>query len=216
MDEKPPYAAANVIDEFFRRLVSLKPPAKTDSAWAKDQGLDPRHLASVPSMLRWLGVVDENYKPDAKIWNELRLPDRRPAVLSERMREGYADIFNQIDVEKADKSMLHSAFVQAYNAGDTGRHITAFLTLAKYAGIEAGASAGTGAKVAKKTTTSKAPKLPTRRVSTPRDANRPSSSRGSARPIAVTLTVEIPAEWDEAQIAERVAAVRRALGDDGS
>lgn len=217
MAEKPPYAAASVIDEFFRRIDSLKPPAKTDSTWAKDQGLDPKHLASIPSMLRWLGVVDENYKPDAKIWNDLRLRDRRPAVLAERMRAGYVDIFNQLEIEKADKGMLHSAFVQAYNAGDTGRQIVAFLTLAKYAGIETAATVGTTTKASKEGSAPAALKAPsTRRASNQRGVTRRSQPRGEAGAIGVTLTVEIPAEWDEAQVAERVAAVRRALSDDGS
>lgn len=209
---KPPYASAGVIDEFFSRLPSLKPPPKTDSGWAKDLGLGANLPASIPSMLRWLGVVDADYKPDPKLWNELRLEDSRQRVLSDWIKTSYAEVFNAVEVDQADKTLLHSAFVRAYKSGETGRQITAFLTLCRYAGIATKATSGT---VTKKAAPRERQAVPRPRINAPapRQAKAPQRVKDkNGLELTVSLSVEIPASWDEAQIAERIASVRRALG----
>jgi len=214
--EKPPYASTSAIDELFRRMENLKAPPKADSDWAKAQAFDAGLPASIPSMLRWLGVVDDEFRPDQDRWNALRFPEGRLKELPALLKTSYAAIFDRIEVEGANRALLRSTFVGAYGSGDTQRPIAAFLTLARHAGMKVAAAER---QIEKKTptrkTTSEARKpkqqlTPTRLLGRPRpDARSKDNSR--LREVTISLAVEIPADWDESQITDRILMVRRAM-----
>src|ERR1700682_5769225 len=94
---KPPYASAAVIDSFFDKIKSIGPPGVVDSKWATQYGLDPKLSSSIPTMLKWIGVGDGNYKPvSSDIWNKIRFPNTRAEALTPLIREGYREIFDAI------------------------------------------------------------------------------------------------------------------------
>jgi hypothetical protein len=212
--EKPPYASTTAIDELFRRMENLKAPPKADSEWARAQAFDPGIPASIPSMLRWLGVADDEFRPDQKLWSELRFPESRLKALPALLKTSYAAIFDRIEVEGADRALLRSTFAGAYGSGDTQRPVAAFLTLARHAGMKVGAeqpdrkpSPHKATPPARKPRQQVIPKAPLNRPRS--DPNLKGSSRSSD--MTISLAVEIPADWNEAQIADRILMVRRAM-----
>lgn len=210
---KPPYASAGAIDTFFDKIRSIGPPTVVDSKWAVSYGLDVKLPASIPTMLKWIGVIDENLKPiSAEAWNKIRFPNTRPDALAPLVREGYREVFDAITVEEADKEIIEATFAQVYGSGDVGRIVTCFLTLCRQAGITTKAAAGRAPNGQ-----SAQPKARVVSVVTPKPKAKPERQskpeQRESRPLALGLnvTVEIPADWTDEQIETRIATIRRAL-----
>jgi hypothetical protein len=212
---KPPYASAGAIDTFFEKIKSIGPPTTVDSKWAVSYGLDVKLPASIPTMLKWIGVIDDNNKPvSSDVWNKIRFANTRTDVLAPLVREGYREIFEAITVEDADKEIIEATFGQTYGSGDVGRVVTCFLTLCRQAGITTKVGAGrqaNGQTTQRKTRTvsvvTQKPKKQDESKGTPK------SDRGQSHPLALALnlTVEIPADWTEEQIEKRIETISKAL-----
>jgi hypothetical protein len=218
---KPPYTSVSDVDAFFDRVQTIaepKPPKKVDSGWVGSYGFETAHPSAIPSMLRWLGVVDESFESTG-VWNDLRVDGTRQTTLARLVREAYKPIFDAVEVDQASTRDLRGAFVSAYEIGDPGRHIKCFLALCKQAGVATAEEAVAREREAKPKQPSE-PKKPAKKATA---ANAPSARRQStanrgrklvAREtsgVSVTLNVEIPAEWSEDEIRARIAAVTRAL-----
>ena len=216
---RPPYASVSMIDDLFKRLENLKTPPLADTKWAKTQ-FGASLPEAIPSTLVWLGVVDSAFKPDPAIWTSLRFPNTRVPALDRLVRAAYKAVFDQVEVEKADATMLKSAFAQAYGTGDPGRALAAFRALCRHAGIATELAAESATRVRKAPSAKGGATTPSHRAkpNAKTDGGRKVPTSNGKTEIAISLAIEIPASWDEAQIADRIAAVRRAasLGSDGS
>jgi hypothetical protein len=218
---KTPYTSVGDIEAFFERVQTIaepKPPKKVDSAWVESYQFKTAHPSAIPSMLRWLGVIDEESE-SAGVWNDLRVDGTRQTTLARLVKDAYGAVFDAVDVEKATARDLRGAFVSAYSIGDPGRHIKCFLALCQQAGIATAEEAT--ARESKQNGDSKpkakskaAPTNGTSRPTTPRRA-RQTRAVPEASGVSVNLNVEIPADWSEEQIRERIAIVTRALGPSG-
>jgi hypothetical protein len=215
--ERPPYTSISDIDAFFERVQTIaepKPPKKVDSAWVESYQFQTAHPSAIPAMLRWLGVIDENAESTG-VWNDLRVDGTRQATLARLVKEAYKAVFDTVDVEKATARDLRGAFVSAYSIGDPGRHIKCFLALCAQAGITTAEEAK--ARESKDSDAKPKPKAQPVRSKVPPSVEPPSPERQAGRTAAepgaftVTLNVEIPADWSEEQIRERIAAVTRSL-----
>lgn len=210
---RPPYASAGDIDQMFERIRTIAAPTELTGPWAKGFGL----ASDTPTVLKWLGVAKDG-KVDQGLWDEVRVPATRRGALDRLVRTAYAPIFDQVDVSEASKDVLSGAFITKYKMGDPIRYVRAFLTLCRHAGIGAGVDEADGeTKVAAATTKSrpapkKAPAEPRRGDPAPA----PSRLDGADARPAIAVNVEIPASWTEEQIKERLATVRRALGEPDS
>lgn len=210
----PPYANPGVIDAFFERIPTLKDPGTVDAEWAKAHEIDPKQPTSVPAVLRWLGVTDNSYKTlDAKLWDNLRLPDTRAATLDRLVREAYSKIFDAVDIEQADRKSIQAVFVRAYALGNPRRNVSCFLALCSHAGI--------ATKPGDRVPARKRPSGGDGSGSTPHvraspHTPKPDAARKQPTAIPISLSVEIPADWTKDQITRRIADVQAALSEAGS
>jgi hypothetical protein len=212
---KPPYTSVSDVDAFFDRIGSIaepKPPKKVDTAWVQSYDFETAHPSAIPAMLRWLGVIDQDGQSTG-VWNKLRV--ERHATLEPLVKKAYKDIF-EVDVAKASDRDLRGAFISAYEIGESKRHIACFLALCAQGGIQT-AQAVNGEEPRQATQTGRAKK---RTRSGGRSSNgsklptppTPPMNReiGRSGGMSITLNVEIPVDWNEDQIRERIATVSRA------
>ena len=218
-----PYTSVSDVEAFFERAQTIaepKPPKKVDSTWVESYGFQTAHPGAIPSMLRWLGVINDEGE-SVGLWNDLRVDTTRQTTLERLVREAYKAIFDAVDVEKATARDLRGAFVSAYSIGDPGRQIKCFLALCQQAGIKTAEEAREREAKAKPNGAPKAtPRTPSRSgaakttTTTTRRETRKNGSDGTG--ITVTLNVEILAEWTEEQIRDRIATVTRAVESAGA
>lgn len=221
---KVPYTSVSDVEAFFERVENIgepKPPKKVDSAWVGSYQFQTAHRSAIPSMLRWLGVIDDAGESTG-IWNDLRVDAKRQETLKRLVKEAYSAVFDSITVENASDRDLRGAFVSAYGIGVPRRHINCFLALCHQARIKTAVEVSSRA-VEPKPGEDGAPKpkpktRPGTNGSTKTTTRTPKKTSGrktipteTGGGIHVTLNVEIPAEWTEEQIRQRVAAVTLAL-----
>jgi hypothetical protein len=220
-----PYTSVSDVEAFFERVENIgepKPPKKVDRAWVESYQFQTAHPAAIPSMLRWLGVINEDGESTGS-WNDLRIDSKRQETLTRLVKEAYSAVFDSITVESANERDLRGAFVSAYDIGDPGRQIKCFLALCQQAGIKTAVEAVSRAAepkprdngAAKPKVSSSSNSGPKPKATTRTEKHQPGRRRvattETGESIHVRLNVEIPAEWSEAQIRARVAAVTRAL-----
>jgi hypothetical protein len=208
---RPPEAAVADIDRLFERLRGIAPPPRVDAEWARSFG-----LADAPTLLTWLGLVQDGQVTDSGLWNRVRLPATRNDALRELVRVAYDGVFSQVDVSEASRDDLEGAFVNVYNLGDTRRYLRAFARLCHHAGIEVPALEVRRTRASFATVQEPRPARSTPDRPPTRE---PKSQRREARtdfPTAgIHVNIEIPADWTEEQVRARIAAVRRALDEAG-
>jgi hypothetical protein len=216
---KPPYSSAGALDSFFDKIRTLGDPGTVDAKWAKTYGFEPALPASIPTTLRWLGVIDEDGRTQG-VWNNLRPPATRAEVLAPMVRQAYHEVFDSIDVESAGREVLEATFIHAYATGDVGRPITCFLTLCRHGGISTAVepsrsgrtSAANGGVAAKPTVPIRAKRNLSSQASRKQAAaNAPEVPGVGATGVVISLAVEIPADWSTEQISARISEVKKAL-----
>jgi hypothetical protein len=215
---RPPYTSGSDIEAFFARIKTLQAPAKIDSEWVKTYKLAPNQPEAMPSLLKWLGVTDANSAAVASIWDGIRLPQSRADALEPLVRSAYAEVFGRLDVEHASLDDLASTFVVAYGMGDPGRQVRCFLVLCGLAAIPTDAG---------ETPQLEPEQSVRRRSSAPRKGPKPPQKPGTATehatdeqsqhatPVVLSLSVELPADWSERQIRQRIVDVSRILSEVG-
>jgi hypothetical protein len=214
--KKLPYAGAGAIDRFFAAVRTIRDPGRVDADWTSSNKVGEG--IAIPSMLRFLGVLNEEYRPvSGQLWQDLRMPDTRQATLKGLVEAAYSDLFAALDVADATRDQIRVAFERIYNLGNANDRITTFFKLCELAGISLKALEAPAKKV-----TPSEPKATTTKTSTTREAKTPKATTPAVKPrvrpeqqlgtvgLTINLAVEIPAAWDEAQIKERVQAVARA------
>jgi hypothetical protein len=217
---KIPYTSVSDVEAFFERVETIgepKPPKKVDSAWVEIYGFQTAHPSAIPSMLRWLGVINEEGESTG-VWNELRVDSTRQATLQRLVKEAYKGIFDAVDVEKAAQRDLRGAFVSVYSLGDPGRQIKCFLALCQQAGIKTAVE--TNSRERESNAKQNGDAKPKAKAASPKDGSRTDTSKHrtlrkvvskETSGVTVALNVEIPPMWTEDEIRERIAAVMRAL-----
>jgi hypothetical protein len=214
---RPPYASAGDLDTFFDRIAKMGAPVRIDQKWVKDYKLAAAQPPAIVSVLKWLGIIDQNGKPTTRLWDEVRVPASRQAKLEELVRASYSEVFNAIDVSEASRDELEGTFIQVYQSGDPGRHVVCFVALCRHAGIPTKAVGPSKPKPGDGEPRRRERKR--ERKASPRPKTPPSGQQqvqGVSTGITIALNVEIPAEWSEEQIRERVEAVRRATSSDAN
>lgn len=216
-DPKPPYTSTKDIDAFFDKVGGIqKPNRAVDREWVEAYGFDTAHPTAIPSLLRWLGVLDDDGNPkDA--WNKLRVSNTRQETLGSLVRESYKKLFDTVDVEQVSRETLEGGFIEAYEVGDVQRHVGCFLRLCEHAGISV------AAQPARREKEPRAPKPKAERPRRERAAGdgskrrngRPESDESPSVGLSIALTVDIPADWSSEQIKERLAVVSRAVREAG-
>jgi hypothetical protein len=203
-------------------------PGRIDSAWLTSYQLGGAQPHAVIGMLKWLRIINDDGKTTGNGWDLLRTSQRDS--LERLVRDSYAPVFDAVDIEHADRTDIDGAFIHAYRSGDTGKPVTAFLTLCAIAGIEVPAirpSRATAAKTApaakKAPAVKKAPASRKSSASPSTDGGQSSESRESTARLpdsrlvsmgsvaTVTFNVEIPGDWDSARVRERVVDVLDAV-----
>ncbi|HEX5369547.1 MAG TPA: DUF5343 domain-containing protein [Dehalococcoidia bacterium] len=217
---KIPYTSVSDVDAFFERVETIgepKPPKKVDSSWVATYGFQTAHPSAIPSMLRWLNIINDEGESTG-VWNELRVDSKRQGTLQRLVKEAYSAVFDEVDVEKAAQRDLRGAFVSAYSIGVPNRHINCFLALCRHAGIETAVEASARESKTPATAKPKPPKAAAspKSTSTPSVKPKPKTPQPLAQSggLNVTVNIEIPSDWTEEQIRERIATVRRAASED--
>jgi hypothetical protein len=216
--QRPPYASAADLTKLFERIGTIGDPGNVDTKWVVSYKLAASQPEAIVSVLKWLKVIDHKGK-SLGVWNDVRVAASRQKKLAELVRAAYDAVFERIDVEQAGLEDLQGTFIQAYGSGDPARHVTCFLALCAHAGISTKVKARPVARRfvkepdAAAPRQSSAPPLQHGSVSSTK-ASMGSSGRDGPNwqtpPVTISLNVEIPAEWSEQQIRERLSSVRRA------
>ncbi len=214
---RPPYTSQADLDHLFERMATMGEPRKAvDRAWVKSFDLAATQPEAVLSVLKWLGVIDE-HGMSTGVWDELRIPASRQQTLKRLMEESYSEIFDQVDVTQATRETLRGAFITAYASGDPGKPIKCFLTLCGHAGIETKLSETRrgGARAVERSEPENRRQATRSRSGRHQPARRESPPPAPpARPaMSVTLNVEIPAEWPDDRVRERIAMLRKAFAE---
>ncbi len=208
--KRPPYASTVDLDTFFDKIRGLSDPETVTSKWVATYKLAASQPEGLVGALKWLNVIDRQGKSQG-VWTDLRT-HKRAETLERLVEEAYADVFNQIDVPEADRQALEGAFIHAYGSGNTVRPIACFLALCRHAGIETKAAVRQASRSATipaaQTASVRADGAAPRSQSTPQPKRAAADRHGG---IAVTLNVEIPADWSDAQVRQRIELVRRAI-----
>ena len=213
--KKLPYAGVGAIDRFFDTIRPIRDPGRVDAEWTEKQGVGEG--VAIPTMLKWLGVVDDDYKPvTPKLWEDLRLPDTRQATLRQLVETSYGDVFKAVDVSQARRNDLRVAFERTYKLGHAGDRVITFLKLCDIAGIPLKALDST--RPGKAQTNKPKPKpgepTPPKSGKTPTPPRAPQQRQDLQHPpalgVTISVSVEIPADWTEEQVKARLAAVARA------
>jgi hypothetical protein len=222
--KRPPYTSAADVHALFEGMRTKQAPKKIDTEWAEQYNLAPKQPEAVPKLLRWLGIIDKEGVVTAESWDSVRVPRSRAAALNPLVRSAYSDVFERIDVEQATQDDLSGAFINAYRMGDPRKQVRCFLVLCEMAGIQTAAEAktkpgpasgkavgakGKGRNGSKPRETSKRGAGGTRKQQN-RQVTLPQSNG-----VIVTLAIEIPADWNEDQIRDRLVTVSRVLGEAG-
>jgi hypothetical protein len=211
-DRTPPYTSAGDLDRLFERIKTLGEPGKVDSKWVESYKIAKSQPQAVVSVLRWLGVIDDDGASQG-VWSDLRT--KRAETLERLITSSYADVFSRVDVSAASREDIEGTFITAYSTGSTDRPVKCFLALCSHAGIETNA-------VQRRTTQKHSTSPATAKVQKPNKTSAASGNTSGPRKtklgaddgaldIAVTLNVEIPADWNDEQVRQRVEAVRKAI-----
>jgi hypothetical protein len=215
-DPKPkklPYAGAGAIDRFFATIRTIRDPGRVDADWTTSNKIGEG--IAIPSMLRFLGVLSEEFRPASlELWQDVRMPDSRQATVKRLVEAAYSDLFSAVEVAEASRDQIRVAFERIYKLGNANDRITTFLKLCEIAGISLKALESPVRKVSarepKAATTTREPKAPKQTTPPAKPQVRIDSPPPARLALTISLAVEIPAEWDEAQIKERVQSVARA------
>lgn len=222
-----PYSKAATIEAFFDLIEHKKAPDAIDSDWAKAQELEPTRPTSIPGLLGWLGVINEEGIPDRDRWEGIRHVDTRQETVRELIEEAYGALFDASEVTKEPREQLTREFARVYGLGDARERVTCFLKLCQVAGLDMAANRGpstpreanprsTGQAKDKGTPRDQEQKVRTQRPleEQGRKEERRSGATGeSSLTINVNLGVEIPADWDEHQVSERLKALAQAVSE---
>jgi len=208
---KPPYTSAADINAFFERMRNIGPPPKVTTDWVRAMSLAAAQPEGVVAMLRWLGIVDASGVPDAQRWNKVRVPATRAETLAPLVGESYKEVFDRVDVGSASRADLEGALIDAYNVGSTGRYIGCFQSLCVHAGLAAAPADASENGSNETPATSTPPRPPATRKATAPDPPAKHSSVDGKVSVSINLNVEIPAEWSEEQIRERLVVVNKAV-----
>lgn len=219
---KPPYTSTVDVETFLDKIKPLGPPATVDAGWVEKYDMAVQQASGIVALTKWLGIVGDDGTTNREVWNEVRLPASQKATLDRLIRESYAAVFAAIDnIEEADRALLTSTFVHEYDLGDSRRYLACFLKLCEIAGIETKAgSRGAGEGRAKVDVPRRATTRREKATATTKGVTggRRSSGTGggvqgsrNGLPVSISLNVEIPPEWDEEQIRERLAIVTKAV-----
>jgi Family of unknown function (DUF5343) len=217
----PPYTAAADITSFFDRIKTMQPPEKIDTPWVESLKIAATQPSGVVGLVKWLGIASEAGVPDPAVWNKVRIPTTRAEALDPLVRTGYSKIFDRLDVEQATRQDLEGTFVNEYEVGDPQRKISCFLALCELAGIKVSAAGetanttnGSGSPAAAKKSIADPKKKQQAAAKTPPPPPDPPPASSSSG-VTIALNVEIPADWTEAEIRERIAVVSRAVRETG-
>jgi hypothetical protein len=211
-----PYTKASAIDSFFKLVENKKAPPVVDTAWAKSLDLEASRPSSVPKLLNWLGVIDAQGEPDKDRWDSIRHVDTRPEALERLIRDAYSDLFDATEAERETREQLRREFARVYDLGNADERVTCFLKLCEVAGMAMVANGGDGSPSSGSGARSEGGALKSS-GGTPMKKTRAKQQDRTPQPpnngvtFVVSFSVEIPAEWSEEQIAERVRAVQRAV-----
>lgn len=211
-----PYTKATAIDSFFGLVENKKAPPVVDTEWAKSLDLEASRPSSVPKLLHWLGVIDRKGEPDKDRWEAIRHVDTRGEALEQLIRDAYSDLFDVTEAEKESRDQLRREFARVYDLGNADERVTCFLKLCDVAGMEMAATSGGAAtssedKARSDSGTRKSSgDTPKKRTQTKQQVRTPQPPNNDVK-FTVSLSVEIPPEWSEEQIAARVRAVQRAV-----
>lgn len=204
---KPPWISRADLDAFFERSQRLGGPKRLDSAWVSNYKLASANPDTVVGLLKWLGVVGADGLVNAANWDSLRVPATRKSYLKSLIEESFSGIFDAVEVPTATDEDLAGAFIEEYSVGDTTRQVRAFVALCEHAGIR-GPRPTKAARVVSGRAADKAEKA---QNDMPKPPARTRHKETTERGYSIAVKVEIPADWDENQVRDRLAMVKKNL-----
>ena len=135
---KPPYLSLTTLEKLFgllstRRLDEIKNP------YLEAQGFTKFDIGVIPSTLKFLGLIDDNFKT-SEIVKKLHLQgDPKKEALQSIVKNGYKRLFNTIDNPyEMPATELKNEFIATYDISSriAGAAMPAFLWLCEEAGLK--------------------------------------------------------------------------------
>lgn len=131
----PPYTSESVLKAFFDTMRNRRPPAQLQIKDLKAYGLNGAPGA-LQSTLKFLGLIDDEYKPTDKFKKIQAEGDLFKKNLKEIISSAYADLFGKHPLEHATYEGVVNYFKEVYSSASGRKMAKSFGVLCQYAGIE--------------------------------------------------------------------------------
>lgn len=161
---KPPYVSFRTFLNFLEWLhEEIVIPDRLDrSFWG--ERLSGATGPQLMSTLRFLGLIDDDNRPQRKLQDMAKKPDERKTIIREQLLKCYAGAVQGLDLEKATPGQLEEGFRTYSISGETLRKALAFFIHAtEYCGVALSPHITKKSRTAKRTNEAKKRTRPARR-----------------------------------------------------
>ncbi|MBL7209191.1 MAG: DUF5343 domain-containing protein [Dehalococcoidia bacterium] len=161
---KPPYVSFRTFLNFLEWLhdIVVIPDRLDRSFWG--ERLSGATGPQLIGALRFLGLIDDNNRPQRKLQDMAKKTDERKAIIREQLLKCYAGAVQGLDLQKATPGQLEEGFRTYSISGETLRKAQAFFIHAtEYCGITLSPHITKKTRTAKRTNEAKKRTRPARR-----------------------------------------------------
>ena len=197
---RPPYVAFKTFETFLQRLAREDIPARVDSSLLKRWRIAAGNESALVTSLKSLSLIDADGRPTNE-YREMRLSiPRQQAALRRCAERAYAGLDTPVEAE-IGADQLHDCFVA--KRGLHGQMVDKAMRF--FRGLE---------EALRGATTTRAPIEPPIRISHTAATSTPQATAtaplSSADSLTLALTVQVPFDATEAELADFIRRVRQA------
>ncbi|WP_457107183.1 DUF5343 domain-containing protein, partial [Methylobacterium sp. P5_C11] len=126
MSNDLPYVLGNArLPLLFDKITGAAKPEKFSQDFLEKLGFSSSNDRSFPRLLRFLGFLDENFRPNTK-YDLLKDGSRSKQVLAEQIRESYNELFSiNTEINKAPDQEIRGAIARITGKDETNVNRTA-------------------------------------------------------------------------------------------
>lgn len=133
----PPYISQKVLISFFDKMKKVARPKELSRSTLKEYGME--QAPALQSAIKFLGLIDEDYKPTDKFNKIQAHGDQFSKNLNEIIKFAYVDLFEKHPLDHASYEDVVNYFTQKYSAASAKKMAKSFAVLCGLAGVESSA-----------------------------------------------------------------------------
>ncbi len=140
MADYPHTQSPGNIKKLFAQIQSVGKPDRVGQKWLEMIGLKSKNDRRLVNLLKFLGFIDDAFKPKDEVWLEYKHTGKSKAVLATQIRASYSDLFGVYpDAPRKDDEALRNFFSTKTGlaANMVGFMVNTFKNLCELADFEA-------------------------------------------------------------------------------